>query len=141
MEQWLGASLETRRFNLALVQAFAFAALLLTVIGVYATAASALASRTREIGIRTALGASRRAVVGLVLRAGLLPAGTGLAIGTGGPLLAARALEGLLFGVPSRDPVSIATVVVVLGSAAVAACYVPARRAATLDPLIALRAD
>lgn len=141
MEQWLGATLETRRFNLALVQAFALAALLLAVVGVYATAASALASRTREIGIRTALGASRPAVVGLVLRAGLAPVGAGLAVGAGGSLLAARALEGLLFGVTFRDPVSIASVVLVLGSAALAACSVPARRAAKLDPLIALRGE
>jgi predicted permease len=141
MEQWMGASLETRRFNLALVQAFALAALLLAVVGVYATAASALAARTREIGIRTALGASRRAVVQLVLRAGLVPVGAGLAIGAGGALVAARALEGLLFGVTPRDPVSIALVVAVLGATAVAACYLPARRAARLDPLIALRAE
>jgi putative ABC transport system permease protein len=141
MEQWMGATLETRRFNLALVQAFALAALLLAVIGVYATAASALAARKRELGIRAALGASRRAVVGLVLRAGLAPVGLGLAAGAAGALLAARALEGLLFGVTPRDPASFASVVVVLGAAAVASCSVPARRAAKLDPLLALRAE
>ena len=141
MEQWMGASLETRRFNLAVVEAFALAALLLAVVGVYATAASALASRTREIGIRAALGASRWAVAGLVLRAGLVPVAAGLAIGTGGALLAARELRGLLFGIPPRDPVSIAAVVVVLGAAALGACAVPARRATKVDPLVALRAD
>jgi predicted lysophospholipase L1 biosynthesis ABC-type transport system permease subunit len=141
MEQWMGTTLETRRFNLALVQAFALAALLLAVIGVYATAASALASRTRELGIRAALGASRRAVVGLVLRAGLAPVGLGLVAGAAGGMLVAGALEGLLFGVTPRDPASFAAVVLVLGAAALAACYVPARRAAKLDPLLALRAE
>jgi putative ABC transport system permease protein len=141
MDQWMGATLEPRRFNLQLVEAFALAALLLAVVGVYATAASALASRTREIGIRAALGASRREVMWLVLRGGLAPVLMGLGLGTALSFVAGGAVAGLLFGVRPYDPASVAAVVLTLSSAALVASYVPARRAAKVDPIVALRAE
>jgi putative ABC transport system permease protein len=141
MDQWMSATLEPRRFNLRLVEAFAVAALLLAVLGIYATAASALASRTREIGIRAALGASRRQVIGLVLRGGLAPVLLGLGIGTAAALASGGAVAGLLFGVTPYDPASVAAVVLTLSSAAFTASYVPARRAARVDPIVALRAE
>jgi putative ABC transport system permease protein len=141
MDQWMSAGLEARRFNLALVEAFAAAALLLALVGVYATSASALASRKREIGIRTALGASRRSVVSLVLRGGLAPVLLGVACGTVAALLSGGALAGLLFGVSPHDPRSLVTVILTLVLAAFAASYAPARRAAKVDPMIALRTE
>jgi len=120
---------------------FAAGALLLAVVGVYAVASSAVAARRREIGIRGALGASRREVVALVLRHGLTPVGAGLLAGVAVALGFGRALGGLLFGVTPRDPVSLVAVVSILTAAALAASYVPARRAARVDPIIALRTD
>jgi putative ABC transport system permease protein len=141
MDQWLAASLAPRRFNLQLVAAFALAALLLAVIGVYAVAASAVATRTREIGIRTALGASRRDVTLLVLRGGLGPVVLGVIAGAIAAVLSSRVLAGLLFGVTPHDPLALALVVgtVILGG--LAATCVPARRAGKVDPVVALRAE
>jgi putative ABC transport system permease protein len=141
MDQWMAGTLAPRRFNLQLVEAFAAAALLLAVVGIYAMSASAVASRTREIGIRAALGASRREVIGLVLRSGLMPVLAGLAAGTAVALVASQAVSGMLFGVSPGDPVSLALVVATLALAALAASYVPARRAAKVDPIVALRID
>ena len=141
MDQWMGDSLAPRRFNLQLVESFALAALILAVVGVYAVSASAVASRTREIGIRTALGAPRRQVIGLVLRGGLAPVFVGLFAGGAGAVLSGRILSGMLFGVTARDPISLALVGVTLASAALLANYVPARRAAKVDPIIALRVE
>ena len=141
MDQWLASTVAPRRFNLLLVEAFALAALLLAAVGVYAVSASAVASRTREIGIRTALGASRASAIGLVLRGSLAPILGGLAAGMGIALLSANALSSLLFGVSPTDPGSMAAVVLALLFAALLASYVPARRAAKVDPLIALRAE
>ena len=141
MDQWLGTTLAARRFNLQLVAAFAAAALLLAVIGVYAVSAFAVTTRTREIGIRAALGASRRDVIQLVLRTGLVPALSGLAAGIVVALLLAPMLSGLLFGVPPRDGTSLAVSLVALAVAAVLANIVPAQRAARIDPIVALRVE
>ncbi len=141
MDQWLAGTIAPRRFNLLLVEAFAIAALLLTAVGVYAVSASAVAARTREIGIRTALGATRWAAVALVLRGTLSPALAGLAVGIAVALLSGRTLSGLLFGVSSTDPVSLVIVAVILASTSLLASYFPARRAAEVDPLIALRTE
>ena len=141
MDQWIGASIAPRRFNMQLVEAFAIASLLLVVAGVYAVSASAAASRTREIGIRTALGASKAEVIALVLKAGLGPVLLGLAAGTAGALLSGRALAGLLFGVTPHDPLSLAVVTVTLAASATIASYLPARRAGRVDPVIALRSE
>jgi putative ABC transport system permease protein len=96
MDQWMGGTLAQRRFNLRLVEAFAAAALLLAVVGVYAVSTVAATSRTREIGIRVALGASRREVVGLMLRGGLAPVLAALAAGTAIAVVLAPAVSGLL---------------------------------------------
>lgn len=141
MDQWVGATIATRRFNLQLVAAFAVSALLLATIGVYSVSASIAARRTREIGIRTALGASKSEVVGLMLKSGLAPVLAGLVAGTAAVLLSAPAIGGLLFGVAPHDWLSLSIVAIVLTATAVLASYVPARRASQVDPLVALRAE
>lgn len=141
MDQWIGGTLAPRRFNLQLVGAFAGAALLLAVVGVYAVSAFSVTARTREIGIRTALGASRRAVTGLVLRTGVPPVLGGLAVGTGVAVVLAPALSGMLFGVTPHDWTSLAIGPAALASAAFLATIVPARRAARIDPVVALRVE
>ena len=141
MDQWMGSTLAPRRFNLQLVEAFAAAALLLAVVGVYAVSASAVTSRTREIGIRAALGASRRDVIGLVLASGFSPVLAGLATGTAVAVLSGPALSGMLFGVTPGDPLSLAAGVVILAAAALLANCVPAIRAANVDPIVALRIE
>jgi ABC-type antimicrobial peptide transport system permease subunit len=114
---------------------------LLAVIGVYAVSAFAVTARTREIGIRAALGASRREVIGLVLRNGAPPVLLGLAAGTAGTVMSAPALSGMLFGVTPHDATSLAISLAALASAAILANIVPARHAARIDPIVALRAD
>lgn len=141
MDQWLGGTLATRRFNLQLVVAFASAALLLAVVGIYAVAAFAVTTRRREFGIRTALGASRRDIVSLVLRNSASPVLGGLAAGTAVAAAAGPVLSGLLFGVTPRDGRSLAIGLAVLACAAFVASIVPAQRAARVDPLVALRVD
>jgi putative ABC transport system permease protein len=141
MDQWLGLSLASRRFNLQLVSAFTLAALVLAGIGVYALTASVVAMRTREIGIRRALGASTFEIATLVLRSGLSPVLLGLVVGSAAALVLGPATANLLFGVAPRDPASVATAASVLMGAALLASYVPARRAGLVDPIIALRAE
>jgi putative ABC transport system permease protein len=141
MDQWLGNTIAPRRFNLQLVAAFALAALLLVVVGVYAVSAFAVTIRTREIGIRTALGASKRDVLGLVLRSSGLPILGGIAAGTAVALILAPVFSGLLFGVTPRDPMSLVIGPATLAAAAFLANILPARRAARIDPTLALRVD
>ena len=141
MDQWVGGTLAPRRFNLQLIGAFAAVALLLAVVGVYAVSAFAVAVRTREIGIRAALGASRRDVIRLVLRSGASPVVGGIAAGTAIALVLAPALSGLLFGVSPRDALALAISPCVLAGAALLANVAPARRAARIDPIVALRVD
>ena len=141
MDQWVGASIATRKFNLELVVMFALSALVLAVVGVYSVSASTAALRTREMGIRTALGASKGEVVGLVLRSGLTPVVLGLIVGTCAVLASRAAFANLLFGVAPHDPVSLAVVAVSLAATALVASYLPARRASHVDPLVALRAE
>jgi putative ABC transport system permease protein len=141
MDQWMEGTLAPRLFNLRLVQAFAAAALLLAVVGVYAVSAFVLSSRTREIGIRIALGASRRQVMGLALGSGLWPVLAALATGTAVTIVAAPILSGMLFGVTPHDLVSLAITVVTLAFAALVANMVPAQRAARIDPIVALRVE
>ena len=141
MDQWMGDALAARRFNLQLVGAFAAAALLLAVVGVYAVSAFAVTIRTREIGIRSALGASRRDVIALVLRGCAFPIAGGLASGTFVAMMLAPAAADLLFGVNARDAVSLAFGPAALACAALAANVLPARRASTIDPTLALRME
>ena len=137
----MAGTLAPRRFNLQLVAAFAAAALLLAMVGVYAVSAAAVAARRREIGIRAALGASRREVIALVLRTGLAPVLAGLATGAAVTVLIGDALGGILFNVSPGDPFSLGAGAATLAVAAVLANLVPALRAARVDPIAALRVD
>ena len=129
------------RFSGALVLLFAALALTLAAIGTYGVMAFAVASRTREIGIRMALGAHPRRILGAVIGRGMRLATIGVGAGVGAALLAGRGLSRLLYGVPPGDPLAIVGAAVVFLAVAFAACYVPARRAGRLDPVVALREE
>jgi len=139
MDQVVDESVAQRHFQLNLVLLFACAALLLAAMGVYGVVSQTVIQRTGEIGIRMALGATRQSVWGMVVRQGLAPVVGGLAVGLGAAVAAARLVSDMLFGVLATDSLTFAAVAVVLLSAAGAACYVPARRATRVDPLVALR--
>ena len=141
LEDVVDASVRQRRFQMALVLAFATAALLLAAIGVYGVVSQSVTQRTKEIGIRLALGAQKGQLWITVARHGLTPVLAGLAVGIAGALAATRSLGGLLFDVPSTDPATYAAVIMVLLAAGLLACWIPARRAARLDPLEALRQE
>jgi putative ABC transport system permease protein len=133
------ASLNTRRFNLILVGIFAGTALLLAIAGIYGVLAYSVARRTREIGVRIALGASTGNVLGLVLRQAMLTAGAGVAIGIVGSFVLTRLMQSLLFEISPTDPLTFTAVALMLLFVAAVASYLPARRAAKVDPIIALR--
>lgn len=120
---------------------FGVLALLLAVIGLYSVVAYAVSQRTREIGIRVALGAKSGKILTLVLRQGLILVCVGLVVGLALAFAAAQALESQLLGVTATDPLSFAGTTLVLLAVALTACLIPARRAARLDPLVALRRD
>jgi predicted permease len=135
----VAASEAQRRFVLVVFEAFALAALVLAAAGIFGVLAGAVAERTREIGVRAALGAAPRALVGLVVRQGLAMTGAGAAIGLAAALAATQALASMLFGVSPLDPVTYLAVVALLASVALLACAVPAWRAARVDPAVTLR--
>jgi putative ABC transport system permease protein len=139
MDQWVSRSLSQARFNSTLLTAFAIVALLLAAVGIYGVIAYAVTQRTHELGIRAALGASAGSLQRLVFRSGMKLAGLGLAIGFVASLGLSRLLQVILYGVGARDPLTIAVVALVLGAVAAAACFVPARRATKVDPIVALR--
>jgi predicted permease len=139
MRDWLDSSLATRRAPMLLVVVFGAVALVLAAVGIYGVLAFAVAQRVREFGIRQALGADRRAILALVLRQGLHTTTIGVALGLTGSLIAGRYLQALLFGVTPRNPGVFAAVTGTLFAVALLACYVPARRATRIDPLVALR--
>jgi putative ABC transport system permease protein len=141
MTQYLSASVAKPRFNFLMMSAFDALALALAMVGVYGVVSHAVARRTREIGIRMALGADRRDVLRLVARQGFLIAASGIAIGLGLAFATARLLSDQLPGVATTDPVSYAGMAALLASVAFVACLLPARKAASLDPLVALRRD
>jgi putative ABC transport system permease protein len=130
-----------RRFSMTLVGAFAALALTLALIGAYGVTSYLVSQRTREIGIRMALGADPRRVSRLVVRDGMRVAGVGVTLGVVAALFATRFASGLLYGVSPRDPLTLTTVVVTLLVVSALANYLPARRAARVDPLMALRQD
>jgi ABC-type antimicrobial peptide transport system permease subunit len=135
------ASLADRRFNLGLLGAFGLSALVLAGLGLYGVTSYAVARRTREIGVRMALGAQPSRVLALVVADGLRPVLAGAAVGILLALALGRLLRSLLFGVGPADPLSIGLAAFVLGASALLAALLPARRAARVDPLIALRAE
>ena len=138
MDQVISESTTPRRFNLFLLAGFASLALTLAAIGIYGVIAHSVVRRVHEIGVRMALGAQRRDVMRLVVGQGLLLLGIGVLVGTLGTLALTRSLESFLYGIRATDPVTFACVVVILGGVALAACYIPARRATKVDPIIAL---
>jgi putative ABC transport system permease protein len=140
-DDYLREALAPTRFTLALLGAFAAVALVLAVVGLYASIAYAAGQRTREIGIRIALGASAHGVIQLVLADGARLALVGLAIGIGTAAVASRALSGLVYGVTVRDPATFVGTAALVALVALGASYLPARRAARIDPVDALRAD
>ena len=132
-------SVNTRRFNLLLVGVFALTALLLAMAGVFGVLAYSVAQRTREIGVRIALGATPRAILRMVLSQGLLTIAIGTAIGLAGSFALTRTMRSLLFEVSPNDPLTIAGVALLLILIAALASYIPARRATRVDPTVALR--
>jgi putative ABC transport system permease protein len=141
METLLARSVAERRFVLILFEAFSLVALVLAATGIYGILANSVAERTREMGVRAALGASRGDLLGLVLRQGLVLAAAGSALGLAASLLATRALTALLFGVSHLDPATYGGVTALLLLVAAAACLAPALRAARIDPMEALRSE
>lgn len=139
MDRLVSDSLKARRFNLALLGAFAGLALILALTGVYGVMSFVTRQRTHEIGVRVALGAKTRDIAALVLKHGFKLAIMGTVIGAIAAFALTRLMSALLFGVTATDPATFGMVVVLLPAIALLACYVPARRAMKIDPLVALR--
>jgi putative ABC transport system permease protein len=136
-----GESLAPSRLTTTLLAIFAGLALIITATGLAGVIAYTVSQRTREIGIRMALGAEQGGVLRMILRQGLTMVGIGLALGVGGALALSRVMNELLYGVGPSDPLTFISVALVLVGVAIVACLVPARRATTIDPLIALRSE
>jgi predicted lysophospholipase L1 biosynthesis ABC-type transport system permease subunit len=141
MEARVGESLAQRRFAVALLSLFAVLAFGLAAIGTYGVIAYLVSQGTREIGIRMALGATPENVSRMVVRSGVVMAGLGIVVGLGGAFLVTRFMQSLLFGVAPTDPVTFATITGGLLLMALVAAYVPARRAARIDPVVSLRSE
>jgi putative ABC transport system permease protein len=141
LEQIIAASVASRRFNLVLLAAFAGTALLLAGVGIYGVMAFLVATRTREIGVRIALGARRADVMRLVLGHGFKLVLAGIALGSLAALIATRGLTSLLFATAPTDPLTYAGVATLLTLVALLASYIPARRATKVDPIRALRTE
>jgi putative ABC transport system permease protein len=139
LEQIKSGTVSSDRMQTMLLALFAALALLLAAIGIYGVISYSVTQRAHELGIRAALGASRGSLLGMVIRRGMQLTLIGLAIGAAGALALTRLLASLLFGISPRDPVTLIAVAAVLSAVALLACYIPARRAAAVDPLVALR--
>lgn len=139
VRQFVSGTLAARRFNTWLFTAFAILALLLAALGIYSTLAFSVTERTQEIGVRLALGAPARDVLALVIRQGMTLTSIGATLGVAGALTLTRQLKSLLFGVTATDPLTFVSVAALLFGGAFLACWLPARRATKVDPLIALR--
>jgi putative ABC transport system permease protein len=134
-------SVKEQRFRTGLLSGFAAVALLLAAIGIYGVLAYLVTQRSREIGIRMALGAQRGRVLEMVLRQGMQPVLFGALAGVAGAVAVTRFIRGLLFGVEAVDPGTYALTVGALIAVAMCACYIPARRATQVDPMVALREE
>ncbi|MEP6922541.1 MAG: ABC transporter permease [bacterium] len=139
LDEYLAASVAAPRFNTTLLTIFAAVALILTIVGLYGVMSYSVAQRTNEIGIRMALGAQTRDVLSLIVKQGFKLVLLGLAIGLVGAFALMRVIASLLFGVTTKDPTTFAAVTILLGGVALLACYLPARRASRVDPIVALR--
>jgi predicted permease len=139
MEQAISTSVAPRRFIMMLIGLFAALALMLTAVGIYGVVSFSVSQQTREIGIRIALGAPRRTVLGHVLRQGTVVALVGIAIGLAGSFGLTRLIANQLFGVSATDPTTFVIVATLLMLVTLTACYLPARRATKVDPMAALR--
>jgi len=137
-DEWLGGAVARRRFMLVLLGGFAALGLVLTAVGLYSTTAYGVVQRTRELGIRAALGASRRDLLWSVLRQALVVVAVGIAAGLAGALVASRLLSSLLFEVSATDPVVFVAIALLLLAVSALAGFLPARRATRADPMIAL---
>ncbi|MBV8858093.1 MAG: ABC transporter permease [Acidobacteria bacterium] len=139
MEGWLSESVASRRFSAALLGVFAAAAAALAALGLYGVVSYSVAQRTHEIGLRVALGARPRDVLRLVIGQGMTLTLVGTGVGVAVALALTRVMSGLLFGVGATDPAVFVTVPLLLAAVALLACYIPARRATKVDPMVALR--
>jgi len=141
MEHAVADSEAPRRFNTALISAFAGTAVLLAVLGIYSVIAFSVAQRVHEIAIRMALGSQQAGIVRLVLLSGMRLAVAGCVLGLGGAMAASRLLEAFLFEVSAFDPLALSIAAILVIFLALGACVLPARRAASVDPMRALRAE
>jgi putative ABC transport system permease protein len=141
MEQLVYDSVARPRLNTVLLAAFAALALALAAVGIYGVIAYSVSRRAHEIGVRMALGARKSDVIRLILRQGMTPAIAGAALGLVGAWAATRLMSGLLFEVSATDPATFAAITLTLMATALLACYIPARRATKVDPMVALRCE
>jgi len=141
MEENIAQSISQPRFRTVLLAVFAGIALVLAAVGIFGVMAYSVAQRTRELGLRMALGASRSQVLQLVLAHGVRLTLIGVAIGLAGTFLLTRYVSSLLFNVPAYDPMTLVGVVAALIVISLCACYLPARRATLVDPIVALREE
>jgi putative ABC transport system permease protein len=141
MNDWIGAAVAERRFLMRLLLAFGAAAVGIALVGIYGVMAYAVSRRTREIGIRMAIGANQNDVSRMVVRQGMTLTAAGLAVGLAGAVGLSRLITSQLFGVQPTDPATLASVLTLMVAVAVAAGYLPARRAARVDPMVVLRTD
>jgi putative ABC transport system permease protein len=139
MDDLIAASAAERQFTLILFEAFGIVALALAAVGIYGVLSGSVTERTREIGIRLALGAPPHNILSLIILRGMKLTVIGVVIGLGGALLASQAISSQLFGVSPLDVITYVAVTVILAAIAAIACWIPARRAARVDPMVALR--
>jgi putative ABC transport system permease protein len=139
MEQLASESVTLRRVSMVLVAAFAALALVLASVGVYGVISYSVSQRTHEIGVRMALGAQGRDVLRMLLKEGMILALIGVGLGLGAGIALTRFMASLLYGVGTSDPATFVLVPILLIVVALAACFIPARRATKVDPMIALR--
>jgi putative ABC transport system permease protein len=139
MDERLAASVAPRRFNLLLLASFALLAMLLASVGIYGVVSYSVSQRTHEVGVRMALGAQRRDVLKVIVAQGMVLLLTGIGVGLIGAFLLTRFLAALLYGVRPTDSATFAAVSLLLAVVAIVACYIPARRATRVDPMVALR--
>jgi ABC-type antimicrobial peptide transport system permease subunit len=141
MDERVSSSVGRQRFYASLIAIFAAVALVLSAVGLYGVIAYAVSQRTHELGVRVALGATGNRISRMVIGEGLVLTAVGIAIGTLTSLFAVRLVSSLLFGVTTLDPITIGSVIFALVAVAILASWLPARRAARVDPLIAMRGD